>query len=164
MLPQARNKEDAKKPIEDNAKIIRYRVSDELATFLGRPSGSKMLEKEALDEIEQYIVTKKLHKQNGRIIVLDFKLASLLKLKRFDELTRKKFLDAILMTPHFAEERRARVKERERRELEERVKKEEKEKRYQELKSKRITNSSIAEEIVNYIPFYPLVVVTPSNI
>ena len=55
MVPQARNKEDAK--------IIRYRVSDELATFLGRPSGSKMLEKEALGEIEQYIVTKKLHKQ-----------------------------------------------------------------------------------------------------
>jgi chromatin remodeling complex protein RSC6 len=155
-----RREEEVKKRADDDAKILRYRVSDELATFLGRPSGSKMLQKEALREIEQYVVTKKLHKQNGRVIVLDFKLASLLKLKRFDELTQKKLIDAILLSPHFAEERRARVKERERREFEERLKKEEKEKRYQEFKSKRMANYNIAEEIVNYVPFYPLVVAT----
>lgn len=141
----------------NHAKILRYRISDELATFLGKPSGTKMLQKEALREIEQYIVIKKLFKLSGRVIVLDFKLASLLKLKRFDELTQKKFLDAILLSPHFAEERRARAIERERREFEERLKKEEKEKRYQEFKSKRMAHSNIAEKIVNYVPFYPQV-------
>jgi hypothetical protein len=153
--------EEAKKRLEADAKILRYRVSDELALFLGKPSGSKMLLKEALREIEQYIVTKKLHKQNGRVIILDFKLASLLKLKRNDELARKKFVELIALSSHFAEERRAVARERERKEFEERLKKEEKEKRYQEFKSKRMANSNIAQEIVNYVPFYPLVVATP---
>jgi chromatin remodeling complex protein RSC6 len=156
-----RAEEEAKKRVEADAKIRRYRVSDELALFLGKPSGSKMLLKEALREIEQYIVTKKLHKQNGRVIILDFKLASLLKLKRNDELIQKKFVDLIVLSPHFAEERRAVAKERERKEFEERLKKEEKEKRYQEFKSKRLAHSNIAAEIVNYVPFYPLVVATP---
>lgn len=60
------------------------------------------------------------------------------------------------------EERRARAKEKERKEFEERFKKEEKEKRYQEFKSMKMANSaSAAEEIVNYVPFYPIVVATP---
>jgi chromatin remodeling complex protein RSC6 len=159
-----RFEDEAKKRLEDDAKIHRYRVSDELAMFLGRPFGTKMLQKEAVREIEQYAVANKLVKKCYgnlyREIVLDSKLASLLKLKRFTELSEKKFLDAILSSPHFAEERRARVKERERKEFEERLKKEEKEKRYQEFKSKRMANSNIAEEIVNYVPFYPLVVAT----
>jgi hypothetical protein len=186
-----RAEEEAKKRVEADAKIRRYRVSDELALFLGKPSGSKMLLKEASLEIEQYIATKKLlykkelitsirqslfggrsvsspspsastsHTSRTAVIVLDSKLASLLRLKRNDELSRFDLIEAIRRSPHFAEETRAVDKERERKEFEERLKKEEKEKRYQEFKSKRMANSNIAEEIVNYVPFYPVVVATP---
>ena len=77
------------------------RISDELSTFLAKPVGSEMARTEVTREINKYIRTNNLQdKTNGRKINPDAKLASLLKLKKTDELTY--FNLQKFMSPHFA--------------------------------------------------------------
>lgn len=64
------------------------RISDELASFLGKDKGAEMARTAVTKEINAYIRTHDLQdKTNGRKIIPDDKLASLLKLKKDDELT-----------------------------------------------------------------------------
>jgi chromatin remodeling complex protein RSC6 len=64
------------------------RISDELATFLGKDKGAEMARTAVTRDINAYIRTNKLQdEQNGRKINPDAKLAALLKLKKTDELT-----------------------------------------------------------------------------
>jgi chromatin remodeling complex protein RSC6 len=64
------------------------RISDELAQFLGKTSGTEMARTDVSKEINNYIRTNGLQdKTNGRKIIADNKLSSLLKLKKDDELT-----------------------------------------------------------------------------
>ena len=77
------------------------RISDELAKFLEKPSGSEMARTEVTRDINKYIRTNNLQDQaNGRKINPDAKLATLLKLKKTDELTY--FNLQRYMSPHFA--------------------------------------------------------------
>jgi len=77
------------------------KISDELATFLGKDKGSEMARTEVTREINAYIREHKLQdKDNGRVIKADKKLSSLLKLKTSDELTY--FNLQKYMSPHFA--------------------------------------------------------------
>jgi upstream activation factor subunit UAF30 len=77
------------------------RISDELAKFLEKPSGSEMARTEVTRDINKYIRTHNLQdKENGRKINPDTKLAVLLKLKKTDELTY--FNLQRYMSPHFA--------------------------------------------------------------
>ena len=76
-------------------------ISAELATFLGKPTGSEMARTEVTREINKYIRSNDLQdKENGRKINPDAKLAKLLKLKKTDELTY--FNLQRYMSPHFA--------------------------------------------------------------
>ena len=76
-------------------------ISDELAKFLEKPSGSEMARTEVTRDINKYIRTNNLQdKENGRKINPDKKLAALLKLKSTDELTY--FNLQRYMSPHFA--------------------------------------------------------------
>jgi chromatin remodeling complex protein RSC6 len=64
------------------------KISDELAAFLGKPSGTEMARTSVSKEINQYIRTNSLQdKTNGRKINPDAKLNKLLKLQPTDELT-----------------------------------------------------------------------------
>jgi len=64
------------------------RISDELAQFLGKEVGVEMARTEVSKEINQYIRSNSLQdKANGRIIIPDTKLATLLKTQATDELT-----------------------------------------------------------------------------
>jgi upstream activation factor subunit UAF30 len=77
------------------------KISDELASFLGKEKGSEMARTEVTRDINKYIRTNNLQdKENGRKINPDAKLASLLKLKKTDELTY--FNLQKFMSPHFA--------------------------------------------------------------
>jgi upstream activation factor subunit UAF30 len=77
------------------------RISDELAKFLDKPAGSEMARTEVTRDINKYIRTNNLQdKENGRKINPDTKLATLLKLKKTDELTY--FNLQRYMSPHFA--------------------------------------------------------------
>ena len=77
------------------------RISDELASFLEKPTGTEMARTEVTREINVYIRNHNLQdKANGRKINPDSKLASLLKLKKTDELTY--FNLQKYMSPHFA--------------------------------------------------------------
>jgi upstream activation factor subunit UAF30 len=77
------------------------RISDELAKFLEKPVGSEMARTEVTRDIIAYIRSHNLQdKENGRKINPDSKLASLLKLKKTDELTY--FNLQRYMSPHFA--------------------------------------------------------------
>ena len=77
------------------------KISDELASFLGKDKGSEMARTDVTREINTYIRANKLQdKENGRKINPDTKLASLLKLKKTDELTY--FNLQKYMSPHFA--------------------------------------------------------------
>ena len=77
------------------------RISDELAKFLEKPSGSEMARTEVTRDINKYIRVHNLQdKENGRKINPDTKLAALLKLKKTDELTY--FNLQRYMSPHFA--------------------------------------------------------------
>jgi len=77
------------------------RISDELSNFLAKPVGSEMARTEVTREINKYIRTHNLQdKANGRKINPDDKLATLLKLKKTDELTY--FNLQKYMSPHFA--------------------------------------------------------------
>lgn len=63
-------------------------ISEELANFLGKPLGTEMARTSVTKEINQYIKEKSLgDKSNGRHIIPDEALTSLLKLKPEDELT-----------------------------------------------------------------------------
>lgn len=64
------------------------RISDELAHFLGKASGTEMARTDVSKEINAYIRAHGLQdKTNGRKINADAKLSSLLKVKSEDELT-----------------------------------------------------------------------------
>ena len=77
------------------------RISDELASFLGKDKGCEMARTEVTRDINKYIRTHDLQdKENGRKINPDTKLAALLKLKKTDELTY--FNLQRYMSPHFA--------------------------------------------------------------
>lgn len=63
-------------------------ISDELATFLGKPKGSELARTDVSKEINAYIREHKLQDpKNGRNINADAKLAKLLKLGKEDKLT-----------------------------------------------------------------------------
>ena len=77
------------------------KISDELATFLGKDLGSEMARTEVTRSINTYIRANSLQdKDNGRKIIPDAKLSALLKLKKTDELTY--FNLQRYMSPHFA--------------------------------------------------------------
>jgi chromatin remodeling complex protein RSC6 len=64
------------------------RISDELASFLGKEKGTEMARTDVTREINKYIRSHNLQdKENGRKINPDTKLQTLLKLKKTDELT-----------------------------------------------------------------------------
>ena len=76
-------------------------ISDELAKFLSKPSGTEMARTEVTREINGYVRAHNLQdKQNGRKINPDASLASLLKIKSGEELTY--FNLQRYMSPHFA--------------------------------------------------------------
>ncbi len=76
-------------------------ISNELATFLGKASGTEMARTEVTRAINAYIRANSLQdKDNGRKIIPDTKLKSLLKIKKGDELTY--FNLQTYMSPHFA--------------------------------------------------------------
>jgi chromatin remodeling complex protein RSC6 len=75
-------------------------ISDELAKFLDKPSGTEMARTDVTREINKYIRSHELQdKENGRKIIPDAKLQGLLKLKKTDELTY--FNLQRYMSPHF---------------------------------------------------------------
>tara|TARA_B100001287_G_scaffold273521_1_gene277123 strand:+ start:1055 stop:1645 length:591 start_codon:yes stop_codon:yes gene_type:complete len=75
-------------------------ISPELATFLGKPSGTEMARTEVTREINKYIKANKLQDpENGRKINPDAPLAKLLKIKKDDTLTY--FNLQRYMSPHF---------------------------------------------------------------
>ena len=77
------------------------KISDELASFLGKPVGSEMARTEVTREINKYIQTNSLQdKSNGRKIIPDKQLAKLLNIQKNDELTY--FNLQRYMSPHFA--------------------------------------------------------------
>ncbi len=77
------------------------KISDELASFLGKEKGAEMARTDVTREINTYIRAHKLQDStNGRKINPDKKLAALLKLKATDELTY--FNLQKFMSPHFA--------------------------------------------------------------
>jgi len=64
------------------------RISDELASFLGKDKGTEMARTDVTREINKYIRAQNLQdSSNGRKINPDSKLQTLLKLKKTDELT-----------------------------------------------------------------------------
>jgi len=76
-------------------------ISNELAAFLGKDTGTEMARTEVTREINGYIRANKLQDpKNGRRILADKKLSKLLKLKKDDELTY--FNLQRFMSPHFA--------------------------------------------------------------
>lgn len=76
-------------------------ISNELASFLNKPTGSEMARTEVTREINNYIREHKLQdKTNGRKIIPDKQLSDLLKLQSTDELTY--FNLQKYMSPHFA--------------------------------------------------------------
>lgn len=78
-------------------------ITDELASFLGKPSGSEMARTEVTREINKYIRENSLQdSENGRKINPDTKLAKLLNLTKKDELTY--FNLQRYMSPHFAKQ------------------------------------------------------------
>ena len=81
--------------------VMPAKISDELATFLGKEKGSEMARTEVTREINAYIRENKLQDStNGRIINADGQLAKLLKIGAKDELTY--FNLQRYMSPHFA--------------------------------------------------------------
>jgi upstream activation factor subunit UAF30 len=77
------------------------KISDELASFLGKEKGAEMARTDVTREINTYIRNNKLQDAaNGRKINPDKKLAALLKLKTTDELTY--FNLQKYMSPHFS--------------------------------------------------------------
>jgi upstream activation factor subunit UAF30 len=84
-------------------------ISNELATFLGKASGTEMARTDVTREINEYIRLHKLQdKANGRKINPDAKLKSLLKVNDTDELTY--FNLQRYMSPHFTKSDKTLVK------------------------------------------------------
>jgi len=84
------------------------KISDELASFLGKTKGTEMARTDVTREINTYIRENKLQDpSNGRKINPDKKLSTLLKLKTTDELTY--FNLQKYMSPHFAKAVKAEV-------------------------------------------------------
>lgn len=82
------------------------RISDELAQFLGKQVGAEMARTEVTRDINAYIRTNNLQdKSNGRKIIPDSKLSSLLKLNKGEELTY--FNLQRYMSPHFSKTAKA---------------------------------------------------------
>lgn len=76
-------------------------ISNELATFLGKPKGTEMARTDVTREINAYVREHSLQdKDNGRKIIPDAKLNKLLKIKDGEELTY--FNLQRYMSPHFA--------------------------------------------------------------
>jgi upstream activation factor subunit UAF30 len=76
-------------------------ISDELAQFLDKPSGSEMARTEVTRDINKYIRAHNLQDvSNGRKIIPDAKLSALLKIGATDELSY--FNLQRYMSPHFA--------------------------------------------------------------
>lgn len=76
------------------------RISDELAKFLGKTVGTEMARTDVSKEINAYIRANNLQRpDNGRFIVPDAKLTTLLKLNKDDELSY--FNLQRYMKPHF---------------------------------------------------------------
>lgn len=76
------------------------RISDELAKFLGKTIGTEMARTDVSKEINAYIRANNLQRpDNGRFIVPDAKLTTLLKLGKDDELSY--FNLQRYMKPHF---------------------------------------------------------------
>jgi chromatin remodeling complex protein RSC6 len=76
------------------------KISDELALFLAKPLGTEMARTEVTKEINHYIRANGLQdKDNGRKIIPDTKLSSLLKIDKTQELTY--FNLQRYMSPHF---------------------------------------------------------------
>ena len=78
------------------------KISDELASFLGKASGTVMGRQDANDEIRQYVAAhnlKETEKGKGRNINPDAKLSALLKLPKDEQLTY--FNLQKYMKPHF---------------------------------------------------------------
>ena len=76
-------------------------ISKELAAFLGKKYGTEMARTEVTREINGYIRLHKLQDpKNGRHIIPDTKLRTLLKIKKDEELTY--FNLQRFMSPHFA--------------------------------------------------------------
>jgi len=77
------------------------KISDELAKFLEKPTGTEMARTDVTREINKYIRSHNLQdKENGRKINPDVKLQTLLKLKQTDDLTY--FNLQRYMSPHFS--------------------------------------------------------------
>ena len=77
------------------------KISDELAKFLEKPTGTEMARTDVTREINKYIRFHNLQdKENGRKINPDAKLQTLLKLKKTDDLTY--FNLQRYMSPHFS--------------------------------------------------------------
>ena len=77
------------------------RISDELASFLSKPSGTEMARTDVTRDINKYIREHGLQdKENGRKINPDSKLSSLLKVGKEETLTY--FNLQRYMSPHFA--------------------------------------------------------------
>jgi upstream activation factor subunit UAF30 len=82
------------------------KISDELAKFLEKPTGTEMARTDVTREINKYIRSHNLQdKDNGRKINPDSKLQTLLKLKKTDELTY--FNLQRYMSPHFSKAEKA---------------------------------------------------------
>jgi upstream activation factor subunit UAF30 len=93
-----RKEEEDKKCDEEYNKPIQ--ISNELATFLGKKSGTKMARTAVASDINAYIRANNLQdRDNGRKINLDHKLSVLLKIKANEELTY--FNLQQYLTPHF---------------------------------------------------------------
>lgn len=76
------------------------KISEELAKFLDKTTGTEMARTDVTREINKYIRAHNLQdKENGRKINPDAKLSTLLKLKKTDELTY--FNLQRYMSPHF---------------------------------------------------------------
>lgn len=77
------------------------KISDELASFLGKEKGTEMARTEVTRDINKYIRNNNLQdKDNGRKINPDGKLSLLLKIQKNEELTY--FNLQRYMSPHFA--------------------------------------------------------------
>lgn len=84
------------------------KISDELASFLGKDKGSEMARTAVTRDINAYIRENNLQDPtNGRKINPDAKLSALLKLEKADELTY--FNLQRFMSPHFAKTIKAEV-------------------------------------------------------
>jgi upstream activation factor subunit UAF30 len=84
------------------------KISDELAKFLEKPVGTEMARTDVTREINAYIRAHNLQDTtNGRKIIPDAKLTTLLKLNKTDELTY--FNLQRYMSPHFYKAEKANV-------------------------------------------------------